>query len=141
MGDEHGTPPTPDEEAVLLGEEIKLPPVPGSSPKPVEQCITPTASSPSPIPQSNCCPSLKAKESWKGIDADPNNSSRWVCLYIQENDKSTGMVERIPIAHLLPGQKASATSWSKEWPASKLQSSGYQPHNWNKMAHVPHHPA
>ena len=33
MGDKHGTLHTLEEEAALLGEEIKLPPVPGSSPK------------------------------------------------------------------------------------------------------------
>ena len=36
MGEEHGTPTTPEEEAVLPGKEIKLPPVPGSSPEPAE---------------------------------------------------------------------------------------------------------
>ena len=36
MADEPGTPPTWEEEAALLGEEIKLPPIPGSSPEPAE---------------------------------------------------------------------------------------------------------
>ena len=87
MGNEHRTPPTPEEEAALLGKEIKLPPVPGSSPEPAEQSTALSASSPSPIPQSNCYSSPKAKESWRGIDANPNHPSRWVCFYLQENDR------------------------------------------------------
>ena len=84
MGDECRTAPTLEEEAAHVGEEIKLPPVPGSSPKPAKQSTTPTISSPL-VPQSNCHPSSKANESWKGIDADLNNLSRWVCFYLQEN--------------------------------------------------------
>ena len=49
MGDKHGTPPTPEEETVLLGEEIKLPPVPDSSAEPAKWGTTPSASSPSPF--------------------------------------------------------------------------------------------
>ena len=42
---------------------------------------------PSPFPISNCHPSPKANEFWRGIDADLNNPSRWVCFYLQENDR------------------------------------------------------
>ena len=66
---------------------------------------TPIASSPSPIPQSNCCPSLMAKESWRGIDADQNNPGRWVWFYLQENDRVLEWWREIPITHALPGWK------------------------------------
>ena len=79
--------PTPEEEAVLLGKEIKWPPVPGSSPEPAEGGTTSSASSPPPTHQSNCYTYPKAMESWREIDADPNNPSRWVCFYLQENDR------------------------------------------------------
>ena len=46
---------------------------------------TPSATSASPVPQSNCHPSPQAKESWKGIDVDPNHPSRWICSYLKEN--------------------------------------------------------
>ena len=32
-GEEHGTSPTPEEEAALLGREVKLPELPGSLPE------------------------------------------------------------------------------------------------------------
>ena len=35
-GEEHGTLPTPEEETTLLGEEIKLPQLPGSPPERLE---------------------------------------------------------------------------------------------------------
>ena len=36
MGEEHGTSPTPEEEAALLGEEIEPPQVPASLPEQLE---------------------------------------------------------------------------------------------------------
>ena len=83
MGDENKTCPTPEEEA----EETKLLLVPGSSPEPAEWSTALNASSPSPTPQSNFHSSPKAKESWKGIDADLSNPSRWVCFYLLENNR------------------------------------------------------
>ena len=57
--EEYGTFPTPEEEAILLGEEIKMPQVTEISEgvKPAEQMTTLRVSSPSPTPWSNCCPS------------------------------------------------------------------------------------
>ena len=64
--------PTQEEEAALLGEEIKLPQVPGSPPRqleihrfvePADRSTAPSASSPSPTPQPSCLPSRKAKKS------------------------------------------------------------------------------
>ena len=73
--------PTPEEEATLLGKEIKLPKVPGSPPwqleiprfvEPAKQSTTPSASYPSPAPQPSCLPSGKAKKSQQGKEADPD---------------------------------------------------------------------
>ena len=65
-GEEHGTSPIPEEEATLLGEEIELPQVSGSLPEwleipsfvePGKWSTTPSAPSPSPMPQPGCHPS------------------------------------------------------------------------------------
>ena len=86
MGDKHGTLLT-SEEAALLGEEIKPPPSPGSSPEPAKWNTTPSISSLFPVPQSDCHPSSKANESWKGVKADINHPNRWVFSYLKENDR------------------------------------------------------
>ena len=71
-GEEHGTCPRLEEEAALLGKEIKPPQVPRSLPEwpeisefieHTEQITTPSASSPSPMPQPGCLSSWKAMKS------------------------------------------------------------------------------
>ena len=82
-----GYPPIPEEETALLGEEIKPPLSPVSSPEPAEQITTPSISSPYPVPPSDCHPSMKAKESWKWVKADTDYPGRWLFSYLKENDR------------------------------------------------------
>ena len=73
--------PTLEDEAILLGKQIELPQVPGiSGVEPAEQITAPRASFP-------FHPSLRARESWQGIDADPNYPGRLVCFYLKEHDR------------------------------------------------------
>ena len=87
--EECGTSPTPEEEAILLGKEIKLPQVPEISEgvEPAKQMTTLRTSSPSPTPWSNCHPYQKAEESWNGICANTNCPGRLIYFYLQENDR------------------------------------------------------
>ena len=86
--EECGTSPIQEEEAILLGTETKLLQVPEiSSVDPAKWIIAPRASSPSHTPWCNCHPSQRARESGRGIDADPNHPGRWVHLYLQGNDR------------------------------------------------------
>ena len=106
--EEHGISPIPEEKAILLAEEIKLPQVPEISEgvEPARWITTPRASSPSPASQSNHCPSQRARESWRGIDADPNHPKKWVCFYLQEHDRvPEWWVERVLVTCLLHRQK------------------------------------
>ena len=56
MGNKHRTPPTLEEEATLLGEEIKLPPVPGSSLEPAKGGTALCVSSPPPFTNLTAAP-------------------------------------------------------------------------------------
>ena len=111
-GEEHGTSPTPEEEATLLGKNIEPPQVCSLQEQleiprfvePAKQSSTPSASSPFPMPRPSCLPSGKAKKSKQGMKANPNNPGRWVHSYLQ----STRMVERIVISPLLHG-------WMLRW--------------------------
>ena len=96
-GEEHGTSPTPEEEAILLGEEPK--PLKASEAtsllehleipetvEPTEQINTPTFSAPlSPMPTPRCHTSHKTKKSQEWMEANPNHTSKWVCFYVQKN--------------------------------------------------------
>ena len=72
-GDERGTSPTPEEEAILLGEEVKVPEAPDSllecpeipkSVEPTKQTDDPSPSPPpSPMPKPCHLPSWKTRKS------------------------------------------------------------------------------
>ena len=94
-GEEHGTFPTLEKAAALLGKEVKPPHVPGSCPEqlefqrfaePAEQSTTPSASSPSPMPHPSCHPSQKAKKPQREIKAGPFQAGEWVHSYLQVNE-------------------------------------------------------
>ena len=93
-GEEHRTPSTPEEEAILLHGEIKVSQVPGSHPEwleipsfvePANQSTTHSASSPSLTPQPSCLPSGKVEKPWQGMEAGANSPQSWVSLYLQEH--------------------------------------------------------
>ena len=96
-GVEHGTSPTPEEEAILLGKEVELPEAPGSLPEcmeipepvqPTKQTDAPSPSPPpSPLPQPCCLPSWKTKKSWQEVETDPSHAGKWVCFYMQKNER------------------------------------------------------
>ena len=108
-GKVHGTSPTPEEEAALLGEEPKLLETPKATsllehleiPEPAESSeqinahpmesteqtdIPSTSPPPSPMPTPSYHPSQKTKKSQWGIEADPNNAGEWVCSYVQKDE-------------------------------------------------------
>ena len=94
--EECGTSLTSEEEAILLGEGIKLPQIPSSLPEwpeipefvePAEQITAPSSSSLSPAPQPSHLPSGKAKKSQQGMEANPCNPGRWVHFYLEEHDR------------------------------------------------------
>ena len=39
------------------------------------------------MPQPSHLLSRKAKKSWQGMEADPDNPGRWVCFYLQKHDR------------------------------------------------------
>ena len=96
--------PPPEEEAILLGKEVKLPEVPSSLPEcmeipklaePAEQTNAPsTALPPSPVLQPSCHPSKKERKPWGEIGADPNCMGEWEW-------KSARMVGGVLISSLL----------------------------------------
>ena len=102
--EEHGTSPTLEEEAILLGdnpETTSLPEHPEiyEQPEPSEQIDTKptrsteqtdTLSTPptlSPVTQLSCHPSQKAKKPQREIGADPNQAGEWVGSYLQKNER------------------------------------------------------
>ena len=85
-------------------------------------------------------PFPKAKESWREIHADLNNTDIWVNFYLQENDTVLEWWKEFQ-SHIGFLVKASALSWSKEWPASKPLPLGCWLHNKHAMAHGLLHPA
>ena len=91
IGEEHGTSPTPEEEAALLSE-IKPPKVPEwlevhEQVHPAEWTATPAASPPSPPPQPSHLPSQKAKKSHQEIKVDKISAGQLVCDYLEGNDR------------------------------------------------------
>ena len=80
-----GTSPTLEEEAIFLDKEMELLQTPGV--EPAKQITAPRSPSPFPTPWSNHHSSLRARESVKGIDADPNQPSQWAHLCLQEHDR------------------------------------------------------
>ena len=109
-GEEHRTLPTLEEEATLLGKEIKLPQVPRSPEwpeiprfvEPAKQTTTSSDSSSSPTAKPSHLPSGKSKKSQQGMKANLNSPGRWVRLYLHKHD-SARMVEKIYISPLFPG--------------------------------------
>ena len=71
--EECGPSATPEEEDIPLTEETETLQTPGV--EPTKQITAPRSPSPSPAPWSNFHPSLRARESVKRIDADPNQPS------------------------------------------------------------------
>ena len=108
-GEEHGTSPTLEEEAGLLGKESKLPetsnttslpehleipeprmPTEWINTRPMEPSehtdFPSTSPSPSPMPKRSSDPSQKIKKYKGGIGADPNHTSEWVHSSMQKNE-------------------------------------------------------
>ena len=95
--EECGTSPTPEEEAILLGKYVGPPDVPGSLPEcpefsklaePTEQTdALSTSPPPSPVPQLSFHPSSKAKKPQREIGADLSHAGKWVCSYLQMNER------------------------------------------------------
>ena len=146
---EHGTSPTPEEEATLLGDikpKIKHKTEPPQVPEqleiheqvqPVEQTATPTASFLPPPSQPRHLPPQKAKEPQeKAIGVDVISVSH-----------GSGLTLRRTIGCLSGGESFSFSPFSstpvippsKNWPTNKPHPSGYPPHSWRmKDGGLPH---
>ena len=89
--EEEPRPPTPKEEATLLGGGARTSgdssPVPqqGKNARCTELARWTTA--PFTFMAPHHSPSLEREKSWKGIDIDPNNTSMWVCAYLKKDSQ------------------------------------------------------
>ena len=128
MGEEHGTCLTLQEEATLLGEEIKPPPVPITSLEPTEQSTALSASSSSPATQSACYPSSRQRSIGRELMLTQIIPEDWFAFTYRRMIKCQNCGGNSN--HLsAPQTKASMMSQSKEWSASKLLSLDCQLHN------------
>ena len=99
-GEECGTSPMPEEEVLLLDEEIELPEAPEAAaflpecpaiPDPMEsteQINSPSTSAPpSPMPKPSHYPSRKTKKSWQGTEANPTFTTELIWFYVEKNER------------------------------------------------------
>ena len=88
------------------------------------------------MPQPCHYPSHKAKKSWWGIEANPNNAGEWACSYLQKNERVTEWWREFQ-SLLCSKDENFSDIQVKGWPTCKSWPSDCQLHNGNEMAHRP----
>ena len=149
--EEHGTSPMQEEKAILLGEEVILPKVPGSLlecleisklVEPVKQTnAASTSLAPSPTTQPGCHTSRKVKTPWREIEliwTIQKSGSTPTCRGMEECQNGGGSSDLFST----PRTSASVMSKSKGWSTYKPQPSGCQQQNrkkdgsWSTLPHL-----